>query len=147
MAEGNSTFMGLGVPLSGEFEVTQKTLANDILTITGKSGQTGDFLVCQNSSGTEKVVVDSSGNMSLAGKVTKMVLGTIALATLASDASAEVALVGLTTSCVVGIIPRAALTTKHIPNVWVHDADVLGYGAGGVTTAACTVNYWYFATA
>lgn len=147
MAEGNSTFMGLGVPLNGEFEVTQKTLGTDILTLTGKSGQTGDFLVCQNSAGTEKVIVDSSGNVALAGKLTKMVLGIVALATLASDASATVALTGITTNCAVAIMPTVALTTKHIPFVWASDTDKLGYGGGGVTTAACTVNVWFFDTA
>lgn len=147
MAEGNSTFMGLGMPLNGEVELTQSTLGTDILTITGVASQTGDFLVCQNSSGTENFVVDKDGDVSMAGKIDKMVITTVALASLASDASASVALSGITTACAVMIFPRAAATTAAQPVVWVNAADKLGYGAGGTATAAMTVNAWYFTTA
>lgn len=61
MAEGTSTYDGLAVPLSGESEITQTTLGNDILTLTGTTSQTGDFLVCQDVDGTENFVVSSSG--------------------------------------------------------------------------------------
>lgn len=65
MAEGSDSFKGLGVPLFGDFEIKQRTAATDIMTITGASGQAGDFIVCQNSSGTELFVVDVSGNVTL----------------------------------------------------------------------------------
>ena len=45
MAEGSDSFKGLGVPLFGDFEIKQRTAATDIMTITGASGQTGDFIV------------------------------------------------------------------------------------------------------
>ena len=61
MAEGTSTFEGLAVPLFGESEIKQQTVATDILTLTGASGQTGDFLVLQNSTGTENLVISASG--------------------------------------------------------------------------------------
>jgi hypothetical protein len=66
MAEGTDTAPGgLGVPLYGDFEIKQRTAATDIATLTGASGQAGDFLVCQNSSGTEKFVVGSDGSITV----------------------------------------------------------------------------------
>lgn len=63
MAEGNSSYNGLALPLNGEYEQVQQTAANDMQTMTGASGQTGDFLVCQNSSGVERFVVEDGGNI------------------------------------------------------------------------------------
>ena len=63
MAEGTSTFMGLAPALLGESEIIQQTAATDIVTITGAASQTGDFIVCQNSSGAEVFVVSSSGGI------------------------------------------------------------------------------------
>ena len=67
MAEGTSTFMGLAPALLGESEIKQQTLATDILSITGAASQTGDFIVCQNSTGTELFVVSSSGLVTAKG--------------------------------------------------------------------------------
>jgi uncharacterized Zn-binding protein involved in type VI secretion len=67
MATGNSAYKGLAVPLQGESQISQITAATDIFTITGASGQAGDFIVCENSAGTEKFVVDASGNVTAAG--------------------------------------------------------------------------------
>ena len=61
MAEGNKTYEGLAVPLLGESEIKQQTAATDILTITGAGSQSGDFLVCQTATGTENLVISSSG--------------------------------------------------------------------------------------
>ena len=140
MATGSSTFMGLGMPLFGEANMTGATAANDILTMTGASGQTGDFLVCESSAGAEGFVVSSTG------RIATMVLGTVALATLASNASATVALTGITTACIANIFARGDQTGAQ-PIVWASAADKLGYGAPGVACAAQTVNVWYFATA
>ena len=70
MAEGTSTYEGLAVPLFGESEITQITAANDIFTITGSSSMSGDFIVCQNSDGTELFVVDSNGAVTVGSSVT-----------------------------------------------------------------------------
>jgi hypothetical protein len=67
MATGSDTYKGLAVPLFGDFQIKQRTAATDIMTITGASGQSGDFIVCENSSGTELFYVDSSGNIVSAG--------------------------------------------------------------------------------
>jgi hypothetical protein len=69
MATGTKGFKGLAVPLNGESQIQQITAADDILTITGASGQAGDFLVCENSSGTEKFYVDASGNIVTTGNI------------------------------------------------------------------------------
>lgn len=163
MTEGTKTFMGLGVPLLGESEIIQQTAATDILTVTGAGSQSGDFIVCQISDGTEKFVVDVSGNitaagtlsvtgatsltgnLSLSGKIAKMVLGTVALASLASNASATVALTGIATNSTVLICGGGARTTP-LPVVWASTTDKLGYGAPSVATEAMTVNYWHFTT-
>ena len=70
MTVGDKTFKGLAVPLSGESEIKQVTLGTDILTITGVGSQSGDFLVLRNSALTETVVVEVSGNTTIAGTLT-----------------------------------------------------------------------------
>jgi uncharacterized Zn-binding protein involved in type VI secretion len=68
MAEGSDAAPGgLGVPLYGDFEIKQRTAATDVMTITGAASQTGDYIVCQNSSGTEEFIVAASGNVTVAG--------------------------------------------------------------------------------
>jgi len=63
MAEGSDSFRNLMVPLLGDFEIKAVTAATDIVSITGASGQTGDFIVCQSVTGTEAFVVEDSGRM------------------------------------------------------------------------------------
>lgn len=75
MATGALTYEGLAVPLLGESEIIQQTAADDILTITGKDTQTGDFIVCRDSSKTEHLVVQSDGNI----VVTQEAAGTVGL--------------------------------------------------------------------
>jgi len=67
MTVGDRTFKGLAVPLSGEFELKQETLGTDFMTMTGVTSQTADFIVCRNSSLTEKFVVDKDGVVTAAG--------------------------------------------------------------------------------
>lgn len=63
MTEGNSTYMGMAAPLNGEYEQKQINVASDMVTLTGKSGQTGDFLVAQDNSGTENFVITKEGRI------------------------------------------------------------------------------------
>ena len=70
MATGTNSWKGLAVPLNGESNIEQITAANDILTLTGASSQTGDFIVAENSSGTEVFYVDVSGNIVTTGSIT-----------------------------------------------------------------------------
>lgn len=136
MATGDNTFNLLGVPLYGSSEIKQQSTASDTLTLTQAGTQAGArALVIRNSAGTEQVAL---GNGQF---YRKMVMGTVALASLASNASeATVALTGLTTNHVVQVYLRAS-STGRMPNVYVSDADKLGYGPGGLATAAMTVNY------
>ena len=89
MAEGNSSFMGLAVGLSGEHEITQTTVGNDILTLTGAASQEGDFLVCQTSAGTENLVISSSGLVSsvVGMAMTSAAFSGVATATVSSSAA------------------------------------------------------------
>jgi hypothetical protein len=78
MTVGTCSYNGQGVPLNGESEVKQVTLGTDVITITGVASQTGDFLVCRNSAGTEKMSVDVNGNLTLAGNLAFKDNGTVA---------------------------------------------------------------------
>lgn len=65
MAEGTSTYKGLAVPLNGEAEIQQINAATDVLTLTRKSGGTGDMVVIQDADGTERFVVRPKGYLGL----------------------------------------------------------------------------------
>lgn len=78
MTVGTCSYNGQGVPLNGESEIKQVTLGTDVITITGVASQTGDFLVCRNSAGAEKLSVDVNGNMTLAGNLVIKDNGTVA---------------------------------------------------------------------
>ena len=91
MAVGSDTAPGgLGVPLLGDFEVKQRTLGTDIMTITGATSQSGDFIVCRLIAGTEMFSVDVDGNVVSAGTNLTMATGSKitfgALATTAPSA-------------------------------------------------------------
>jgi hypothetical protein len=62
MTKGKEVYNGLAVPLFGEFELKQRTAATDIMTISGASGQTGDFIVAA-TAGTEVFSVEDSGRV------------------------------------------------------------------------------------
>lgn len=66
MTVGNNTTREDGVPLNGQSEIKQITAATDLLTLTGAASQSGDFLVCRNSSGTEKAYIDKNGYITAA---------------------------------------------------------------------------------
>lgn len=69
------TYKGLAVPLYGDSQITGQTAANDILTITGAASQSGDYLVIENSSGTEAFVVEDGGNVA----ITQLAAGDVGL--------------------------------------------------------------------
>ena len=112
MAEGTSTFEGLAAPLFGEYEQTQQTIANDMVTLTGKASMSGDFVVCQNSSGTELFYVDKSGNSVAAADAQSATLTVTGIGTLdyaaSNVGSRTFACTGLTSNDVVIISPREA---------------------------------------
>lgn len=115
MTEGTGTYKGMAPPLLGEYEQTQQTAATDMVTLTGASSQTGDFLVCQNSSGTEKFCVDVNGAVTAASTITATggLVMTVYGITTADFAANNVgtrtfAVTGLTSNDVVAISPREA---------------------------------------
>lgn len=63
MAVGKDTYASLAVPLNGDFEMKQRTAATDVMTMTGASGQTGDFIVARNSSNVEQFYVKPDGKI------------------------------------------------------------------------------------
>jgi hypothetical protein len=65
MAEGSSAYNGLAVGLYGEHEITQVDASLDMLTLTSVSGNTADFLICQNSEGTELLQYRHDGRLRL----------------------------------------------------------------------------------
>ena len=69
MATGTDSFMGKAMPIVGNATLTGETAADDILTITGASSQSGDYLVIENSSGTELFYIDSNGGFNTGSKV------------------------------------------------------------------------------
>jgi hypothetical protein len=84
MSEGKGTWEGLGIPRLGEYEQVQQDPTLDVVTLTGSTGQTGDFIVCQDSDGSEKFVVSSSGGMTFANEFA------ISLASTLTDAAVKV---------------------------------------------------------
>ena len=69
MTTGTSSWQGLGMGLSGEYELTQIVAATDFLTLTGASSMSGDYLVCRNSAGTELMYVNNVGTMYIRNSV------------------------------------------------------------------------------
>jgi hypothetical protein len=65
MTTGSKTYNGLGVPLYGESEIIGQTAATDILTITGASSQSGDYLVIRDTNAGELLVVERYGHLNL----------------------------------------------------------------------------------
>ena len=80
MAKGKGTFMGLAVPLSGEAEMIATTAANDILTLTGASSQTGAYLAGVTSAGVEEIVLAGVSSSSVEAGIKVSVTSTGAIA-------------------------------------------------------------------
>lgn len=122
MATGTNTFMGKAVPIDGESQITAITAANDILTLTGATSHTGDFFVCENSTGAELFVIDVSGNMTTAGAFQ-----------ISSSATTGAVMIEVTST---GAIAEGAITS-HAVHVDASSKSVLnaiiGYNTGGGT--------------
>jgi hypothetical protein len=143
MATGTSTFMGRAPALEGESQITAQTAANDILTITGASSHTGDFIVCENSSGTELFYVDVSGNVVSAADVQSATLTCTGIGTLdftaANVGSHTFTVTGLTSNDVVVLSPREA--TDGLLAVDLVAANALSIRNGTSEAANVECNY------
>jgi hypothetical protein len=114
MTEGTDTYKGLAVPLFGDSEIKARTIGTDVLTLTGASGQAGDFIVCRKG-GSEEFVVDVTGNV-IAGSVT--VAGVTTLTGVATYASMPI----FDSASILTTAPTAAMTTGGI---YIWDTDNL----------------------
>ena len=65
MTTGTKTHKGRAVPLYGESQIVAQVAATDVLTITGASGQTGDYLVLRDLDNNEIMSISSSGDINL----------------------------------------------------------------------------------
>ena len=136
MATGAKTYDGLAVPLLGEFEIVQQTVADDIVTIRQAAASAGSPLLVRNSSSTNVWGLNSLGALRT------MVLATLALASLASNASASATLTGATTADVITFFPTAGFATGNgifVGAILTADKVTL-YSAGG-SIASQTANY------
>lgn len=68
MAQGSDSFMGKAMPILGNVTLTGETAADDILTITGATSQSGDYFVIEDADGTELFYIDSNGDLNSVGK-------------------------------------------------------------------------------
>lgn len=185
-----STYMGLAVPLypSGPILIDEQsaTATDDILTLEAAASQTGDYLVCRNSSGTERFVVQDGGNIVItqsaaadhsiavtqftgasgdaiqinnvsaskvfqvnsAGEIKTMVLGTYAIASVASNASTSFSVAGVTTDSVIHLFPTKALTTGNgVLQAYAQGTTRVDVFAEGGSVAANTYAAWAFKVA
>ena len=137
MTEGNSTYEGLAAPLFGEYEQTQTTIGNDMVTLTGKASMSGDFLVCQTSAGVETFVIGVSGSLSapqqqLTVSATTMVAG---LNVVVSSTGALQAL-GTTEEAVTGV--TVSPSSKAIMNAaFAYAGGSTATGNTAITMLAC----------
>lgn len=137
MAEGSETYNGLAVPLFGESEIQQQTVASDILTLTGGASQTGDFLVMQDSSGTELVVFGSSGLITAVGLTLTGVLASTLSSTAANAVQISVTSTGaIADSANTNNAILVSASSKSVLNA------IVGYNSGGGSEVG-TANYFF----
>ena len=134
MAEGTSTFMGLAPALLGESEIKQQTAATDIVTITGAASQTGDYIVAQNSTGTEHFVVSSSGLVTATGVSLSGVAaftGAVTMSGVSSTTSAGLTVSVTSTGAIAeyGTMPNAIVVAASSKSV-LHSIIQYQSGAG-----------------
>lgn len=128
MTEGTDAYKGLAVPLLGDSEIKARTVGTDILTLTGASGQAGDFIVCRKG-GSEEFVVDVTGNV-IAGGVT--VAGATTLTGVATYNAKPI----FATASILTTAPVAAMTTGGI---YIWDAENLALRTIGVAESATCI--------
>jgi len=63
MTEGISTYNGIALPLCGESEIKQQSIAYDILTLTSTTSNTSDFFVIQDVNGTELFRIEDDASI------------------------------------------------------------------------------------
>ena len=97
MTTGTKTYKGLAVPLFGEAQITGQTAATDILTITGASSQTGDYLVVRDTNQVELLTVERYGRVFLKKNTTHAAATPFASLSLAMLHTTPTSAAGLST--------------------------------------------------
>lgn len=146
MAAGTDTMQGNYVPLlpANGFVIAQQTAssATDLMTLRRAASASGNSLQVQNSSSSNVFNIGSTG------MIRQQVLGSLAIASIASNASATYALSGITTADVVSLYVTTGHATGNgtlIANC--HTADKITVWAMGGSVAAASAAVWYFRTA
>ena len=137
MAEGKDTYLGLAVPLQGNFEITGESTTLDIMTLTGAASGTGDFIVCQSQNGTEVFVVEDDGKMTVGGEGITVTSG--GLTVTAGDLTVSAGDVHIGDGYYL-IYSSNAVTT--VPTTGLTRGDLMVYQAANVWTVGyCTANH------
>lgn len=138
------TFMGLAAPLYPDAPVLVDyqgtTAADDILTIEAAASQTGDYLVCRNSSGTERFVVQDGGNVVITQSAAADVSIKVTQFTGATGNAIEINNVSASKIFQVdssGAIATMALTTKAVASIASNAST--SFSMAGVTTDSAVI--------
>jgi hypothetical protein len=141
MAEGSNVGPQGCLPLHGNSEIIGQSTTLDVLTLTQAASGTGDYLVCQNSAGTELFSLSSAGAPSFASWPVIMG-GGVAFASNATSASATAT--GITSDFAVAIAGNAnALIGSY--NAVASSGKVTIYASASIGTAT-TFNFVAFQT-
>lgn len=128
------SYEGLAMSLYGENTIEQQTAATDILTLTGATSQTGDFIVTETVAGVEKFVVEDGGNILVTGaagdvliKATQAASPTVDALQIMTSAASRVFSVGSG-----GMINTMVLETKAVASLASNASTSFSYT--GLTT-------------
>ena len=75
MAAGTDTYEGLAVPLYGDFTITSRTAATDVITVVQQATPTGNVMTVKTSTGTQVYALSANGNPVLRRYTTKPTTG------------------------------------------------------------------------
>lgn len=132
MATGSSTYDGLAMGLFGEHQLTQQTIANDILTITSYASNTSDYLVLEDSDGTEQFYINYLGAIYIRNSLADTA-GTGAY--MGIDARSEI-LDGATGTWYAGAGFRLTQSSTHAGQSYAGNFHFIGSATGGAGRTA-----------
>jgi hypothetical protein len=142
MAQGLKSYAGLAVPLYGESTITGRTAADDTLTIQQVAAHAAAPLVVKNSSSS------NVWGLSSTGMVRTQVLGSLAVASMATNSTYTYTVTGITTADVAHLYIKTGLVSGEGTFNWqVSASDVLMvFPTAALTVAAKTCAVAFFRT-
>ena len=115
MTRGRDTFEGLAWPLNGQLTHFGVSTTEDILTITRKTGATGDFIVFRDDGGTEKMWIKKDGSVNIRAGAFLNLSSTFTTPVSTGMTKGDLFLLWSTSSPVMGLCTSAAAQTiKYI---------------------------------